>query len=103
MIHPDLQTKLDTLITQSDVVLFMKWDPSAPKCGFSAWAIQILEEEGLEYSTFNILEDEEVRQWLKEYKNWPTYPQLYIKWELIGGIDIMNEMQEAGEFKQFKH
>ena len=102
MIHPDLQTKLDTLITQSDVVLFMKWDPAAPKCGFSAGAIQILEEEGLPYSTFNILENEEVRQWLKEYKNWPTFPQLYIKWELIGGIDIMNEMQEAGEFKQFK-
>lgn len=99
---PELKTKLDTLINQSEVVLFMKWIPTAPKCGFSAGAIQILEEIGLPYATFDILSDEEVRQWLKQYKNWPTYPQLYIKWELIGGIDIMSEMQEAWEFEQYK-
>lgn len=102
MITPELKNKLDTLLSQSDVVLFMKGDPMAPRCGFSAGAIQILEEVELPYTTFNILEDEEVRQGLKEYKNWPTYPQLYIKWELIGGVDIMNEMQQAWEFNQYK-
>lgn len=103
MVTPELQKKLDDIIHQSKVVLFMKWEPTAPMCWFSAWAIQILEEEWIEYSTFNILDDEEVRQWLKEYKNWPTYPQLYIKGELIGWVDIMSEMQEVGEFNQYKN
>lgn len=101
MITPELKAKLDSIIGQSDVVLFMKWDASEPRCGFSASAVQILEEVELPYTTFNILEDEEVRQGLKEYKNWLTYPQLYIKGELIGGVDIMNEMQQAGEFAQY--
>lgn len=102
MVTPELKARLDGILAQSEVVLFMKWVPTEPRCGFSAGAIQILEEVELPYTTFNILDDEEVRQWLKEYKNWPTYPQLYINWELIGGVDIMSEMQEAGEFAQYK-
>ncbi|CAG5131897.1 unnamed protein product [Candidula unifasciata] len=95
----DLNTRLKALINQSPVVLFMKGTPSAPRCGFSKTTIGILDEIGVPYTTFDILSDEEVRQGLKTYSNWPTYPQLYVKGELIGGVDIIKELKENGELE----
>lgn len=91
--------QLKELLNQAPVMLFMKGNRNFPQCGFSGKAIQILKSTGVEYETFDIYLDEEVRQNLKEYSNWPTYPQLYVKGELIGGVDIMNEMQESGELE----
>ena len=96
-----LQDKLNGIIGQSKVVLFMKWVPEDPMCGFSASAVSMLVESDVYFESVDILEDEEVRQWLKEYKNWPTYPQLYVDGELIGWVDIMQEMYDEGEFKKF--
>ncbi|KAH9503277.1 Glutaredoxin 3 [Bulinus truncatus] len=93
----DLNTRLKNLISQSPVVLFMKGSPSAPRCGFSKTIVGILNETGIPYTTFDILNDEEVRQGLKIYSNWPTYPQIYVKGELIGGLDVVKEMKESGE------
>jgi Grx4 family monothiol glutaredoxin len=75
----------------------MKGLPSAPQCGFSRSIIQILDDSGVPYDAFNILEDDEVRQGLKEFSNWPTFPQLYVKGELVGGLDICKELVEEGE------
>ena len=80
-------------------MLFMKGNPAAPQCGFSSKIVNILNEAGVKFSTFDILSDEEVRQGLKKYSNWPTYPQLYVKAKLIGGLDIVKEMHEGGELK----
>jgi Grx4 family monothiol glutaredoxin len=80
-------------------MLFMKGAPAAPQCGFSRQIVDILNKEGIKFHSFNILDDEEVRQGLKEYSNWPTYPQLYVKGKLIGGLDIVREMAEEGELK----
>ena len=96
----ELKAKLERLIKADDVVLFMKGSPSEPRCGFSRKAVGMLNEVGAKYGHFDILEDPAVRQGLKEYSNWPTYPQLYVKGELIGGFDIMQEMHENGELKQ---
>lgn len=95
----DLNLRLKKLITQSPVVLFMKGSPSTPRCGFSKTTISILEETGVPYTTFDILTDEEVRQGLKTYSKWPTYPQLYVKGELVGGLDIIKELKESGELE----
>lgn len=76
----------------------MKGLPSAPKCGFSRQMIELLDESGVSYDAFNILEDNEIRQGLKELSNWPTYPQLYVKGELIGGLDICKELAEDDDF-----
>ena len=76
---------------------FMKGQPSNPRCGFSRQMIALLDESGVPYDSFNILEDNEVRQGLKEFSNWPTYPQLYVKGELIGGLDICKELAEDGD------
>jgi len=87
-------------VTQHPVVLFMKGSAQFPQCGFSGRAIQILKACGVEnIVTVNVLEDDEVRQGIKEYSNWPTIPQLYVKGEFIGGSDIMNEMFESGELQ----
>ena len=96
----DTQQRIDTLVKSHDVVLFMKGTASFPQCGFSGRAIQILKGCGLDgktIATVNVLEDQEVRQGIKEYSNWPTIPQLYVKGEFIGGSDIMTEMYESGE------
>ncbi|GFO42028.1 glutaredoxin-3 [Plakobranchus ocellatus] len=95
----DLNTRLKSLINQSPVVLFMKGSPSAPKCGFSRTMVGVLNDVGVPYTTFDILTDDEVRQGLKEYSNWPTYPQLYAKGELLGGLDVIKEMKESGELE----
>ena len=99
----DTQQRIDTLVKSSDVLLFMKGNASFPQCGFSGRAIQILKANGVDPKnlvTVNVLEDDEIRQGIKEYSNWPTIPQLYIKGEFIGGSDIMMEMHESGELKQ---
>ncbi len=80
-------------------MVFMKGLPSAPKCGFSRQIIEMLDETGVPYDAFNIFEDEEVRQGLKEFSNWPTFPQLYVKGDLVGGLDICKELAEDGELR----
>ena len=81
----------------------MKWTPEEPACGFSANAAAILVEAGIYFESFDIYSDEDIRQWLKEYSSWPTFPQLYIDGELIGGVDIMKEMYEEWEFEEVKN
>ena len=92
-----LRTRLESLITSHKVVLFMKGTKQFPACGFSNAVVQILSKEGVPFETFNILADPEVRQGLKEYSNWPTYPQLYVDGKFMGGCDIVTEMHENGE------
>lgn len=92
-----LDDRLKKLVNRHRVMLFMKGLPSAPRCGFSRQIVEILDEEGASYDSFNILEDEEVRQGLKKYSDWPTYPQLYVDGDLVGGLDIVNEMKEGGD------
>lgn len=98
----NIEKRIKELISQYRVMLFMKWDPEGPQCGFSANAVAILVEAWIYFESFDIYSDEEVRQWLKEYSNWPTYPQLYIDGELIWWVDIMMEMFEEGEFEKIK-
>jgi len=93
-----LNTRLKALIGSQRVMLFMKGTADAPQCGFSAKAVQLLRSVGFSFGTFDILSDADVRQGLKTYSNWNTYPQLYVDSKLIGGLDVMNEMHEAGEF-----
>ena len=94
-----LEDRLEKLVNQSKVMLFMKGLPSAPKCGFSRQICELLNKSGVPYDSFNILEDEEVRQGLKKYSDWPTYPQLYVNGELVGGLDICQEMAESGDLQ----
>jgi monothiol glutaredoxin len=96
------QQRIDGLVKGNDITLFMKGTASFPQCGFSGRAIQILKACGVDTKTIqtvNVLEDPEVRQGIKEYSNWPTIPQLYVKGEFIGGSDIMMEMYESGELE----
>ncbi len=93
----DINAKIDTLVKSNDVVLFMKGTPLFPQCGFSSKAVAILDHYKLKYETFDVLQDMEVRQGIKEYSEWPTIPQLYVKGEFFGGSDIMMEMHDAGE------
>lgn len=96
----DVQAWIKETVTQNPVVLFMKGTAQFPQCGFSGRAIQILRACGVEnLVTVNVLDDADVRQGIKDYSNWPTIPQLYIKGEFIGGSDIMNEMYENGELQ----
>ena len=95
----DVKSRIETILTNDRVVLFMKGSPSFPQCGFSARAVAILRELGTQFSSVDVLEDEEIRQGIKEYGNWPTIPQLYIDKQLVGGSDIMMEMFESGELK----
>lgn len=97
---PELKTKIDTLVSSNDVVLFMKGNADFPMCGFSAKVAQILAHLNIKYTDINILEDEEMREGIKIYSDWPTIPQLYIKGEFIGGCDIICEMFESGELQQ---
>jgi monothiol glutaredoxin len=99
----DTQQRIDALVKSTEVVLFMKGNASFPQCGFSGRAIQLLKACGVDtktVKTVNVLEDDEVRQGIKEYSQWPTIPQLYIKGEFVGGSDIMMEMFESGELHQ---
>ncbi|KAI8490326.1 Glutaredoxin 3 [Branchiostoma belcheri] len=94
-----LEDRLKTLINKGQVTLFMKGNRQEPRCGFSKQIIGILNDTSVQYETFDILQDEEVRQGLKKFSNWPTYPQLYVKGELIGGLDIVKELKESGELE----
>jgi len=99
----DTQQRIDELVKNNDILLFMKGTASFPMCGFSGRAIQILKACGVDpkrIKTVNVLEDDAIRQGIKEYSNWPTIPQLYIKGEFIGGSDIMMEMYESGELQK---
>src|SRR5665647_750563 len=99
----DTQQRIDDLVKNNEVLLFMKGNASFPQCGFSGRAVQILKACGVDTQTLktvNVLEDEGIRNGIKEYSNWPTIPQLYIKGEFIGGSDIMMEMYEKGELQQ---
>ena len=88
-------------VSENGVVLYMKGSPEAPMCGFSAAAVQILEACGVEnVATVNVLADEDIRQGIKEYSNWPTIPQLYVNGEFVGGADIMREMFQSGELQK---
>ncbi|KAL6201462.1 hypothetical protein ACLB2K_025176 [Fragaria x ananassa] len=99
-LNSTLTSRLENLINSSPVMLFMKGKPEEPKCGFSRKVVDILSQEKVEFQSFDILSDEEVRQGLKVHSNWSSYPQLYIKGELIGGSDIVLEMQKSGELKK---
>jgi len=99
----DTQQRIDDLVKSNEVLLFMKGNAAFPQCGFSGRAIQILKACGVDpktLKTVNVLEDEAIRNGIKEYSNWPTIPQLYVKGEFIGGSDIMMEMYEKGELQQ---
>ena len=99
----DTQQRIDDLVKQNDILLFMKGTATFPQCGFSGRAMQILKACGVDpktVTTVNVLEDAEVREAIKDYSKWPTIPQLYVKGEFIGGSDIMMEMYESGELQQ---
>ena len=99
----DTQQRIDELVKSNDIVLFMKGSASFPMCGFSGRAVQILKACGVDtkgLKTVNVLDDAEIRQGIKEYSNWPTIPQLYVKGVFIGGSDIMMDMYESGELQQ---
>ena len=97
----DIQQRIKEQVTTHSVVLYMKGNPQFPQCGFSANAVGILNALGVkELFTVDVLQDAEIRQGIKEYANWPTIPQLYIKGEFVGGSDIMTEMYQSGELKQ---
>ena len=92
--------KIQSLIDGDEVVLFMKGSKHFPQCGFSATVVEVLVRSGTEFSTFNVLEDPEVRQGIKEFTNWPTIPQLYVRGEFVGGCDIVRQMYENGQLSE---
>ena len=95
------QQRFKQIVDENQVVLFMKGNAQFPMCGFSGRAVQVLKACGVDqFKTVNVLEDEEIRQGIKEFSNWPTIPQLYVKGEFIGGSDIMMEMYQSGELQQ---
>ena len=96
----DVNARLQTLVDSNDVVLFMKGSPLFPQCGFSNRAISILDHLGVTYESVDVLQDQDVRQGIKAFSDWPTIPQLYVKGEFVGGSDIMMEMYESGELAQ---
>jgi monothiol glutaredoxin len=99
----DVQQRIDQLVKTNDILLFMKGSASFPMCGFSGRAVQIIKACGVDpkdIATVNVLEDQEIRQGIKDYSSWPTIPQLYVKGEFIGGSGIMMEMYESGELQQ---
>ena len=97
----DTKSKIESLINDSEVMLFMKGTPSMPQCGFSAAVVGVLNHMGIDFESINVLQDQEIREGIKEYSNWPTIPQLYVKKEFVGGCDIIREMHENGELSNF--
>jgi monothiol glutaredoxin len=96
----DAQSRISDLVQKNPVVLFMKGTPLFPQCGFSSRAVAILERLGAPFESVDVLQDAEIRQGIKEFSEWPTIPQLYVKGEFVGGSDIMMEMFESGELGQ---
>jgi monothiol glutaredoxin len=97
----NVQDRIKAEVDSNDVVLFMKGTPGMPQCGFSATIVQVLDHLGVKYKGVNVLADPEIRNGIKEFSNWPTIPQLYVKGEFVGGCDIIREMFENGELKPF--
>jgi monothiol glutaredoxin len=97
----DIANFIDEQVKSNDVFLFMKGTPDFPQCGFSGQIVQILSYLGVDYNSANVLESDELRQGVKDYSNWPTIPQLYVKGEFVGGCDIVREMFQAGELQSF--
>jgi monothiol glutaredoxin len=96
----DPQARIAEAVKSADVLLFMKGTPLFPQCGFSSRAVAILDRLGAKYETVDVLQDPEIRAGIKDYSDWPTIPQLYVKGEFVGGSDIMMEMFESGELQQ---
>src|SRR5687767_13465890 len=96
----DTSARIDELVRANDIVLFMKGTALFPQCGFSSRAVAILDHLGVTFETVDVLQDQEIRVGIKEYSDWPTVPQLYVKGEFVGGSDIMMEMFESGELQQ---
>jgi monothiol glutaredoxin len=96
----DTNARIGEIVNSADVILFMKGTALFPQCGFSSRAVAILDHLGVQFTTVDVLQDPEVRQGIKEFSDWPTIPQLYVKGEFVGGSDIMMEMFEAGELQQ---
>ena len=95
--NENTKSEIESEIRNNDIVLFMKGTPVFPQCGFSAATVGILNHLGVKFNSINVLEDEDVRQGIKEFSDWPTIPQLYVKGEFVGGCDIVREMYESGE------
>ncbi len=95
--NDELKSRIEKTINGQKVMLFMKGNPSMPQCGFSAAVVSVLKEVGVPFGSFNILADQELREGLKQYSSWPTYPQLYVDGKLVGGCDIVREMHGKGE------
>jgi monothiol glutaredoxin len=96
-LDPNLTERIEKTIGQKRIMLFMKGSPAMPQCGFSATVVKILKEQGADFGSCNILADNELREGLKQYSNWPTYPQLYVDGKLVGGCDIVRELHASGE------
>jgi monothiol glutaredoxin len=96
----DVKERIDALVKANEVVLFMKGSALFPQCGFSSRAVAILDHLGVPFETVDVLQDQEIRGAIKDYSDWPTIPQLYVKGEFVGGSDIMMEMFESGELQQ---
>jgi monothiol glutaredoxin len=100
IVTEDVSARLQNLVDSNEVLLFMKGSPLFPQCGFSSRAVAILNHLGVEFESVDVLQDQEVRQGIKAFSDWPTIPQLYVKGEFVGGSDIMMEMYESGELAQ---
>jgi monothiol glutaredoxin len=97
---PSVQEKIDTLVKQNKIMLFMKGSKLMPQCGFSNNAVQIFNSLGVPFETFDVLSDPEIRQGIKDYSNWPTIPQVFINGEFVGGSDILIELYQKGELQE---
>ncbi len=97
----DINDKIKEFNKNNEVVLYMKGNPTFPQCGFSSTVVQILKHVGVNFQSYDVLQDEELREGIKKFSNWPTIPQLYVKEEFIGGCDIIREMFESGELKKY--
>ncbi|GAB5458889.1 MAG: Grx4 family monothiol glutaredoxin [Henriciella sp.] len=97
----DVQKSIGEAVKANDVLLFMKGTPTFPQCGFSSVVVQVLDYLGAEYQAVNVLDDQDIREGIKTFSDWPTIPQLYVKGEFVGGCDIIKEMFESGELRTF--
>ena len=97
----NVNDKIKEFNKNNEVVLYMKGNPTFPQCGFSSTVVQILKHIGVNFQSYDVLQDEELREGIKNFSNWPTIPQLYVKEEFVGGCDIIREMFESGELKQY--
>ena len=97
----ETKEKIENIINDNEVLLFMKGTPVMPQCGFSAAVVSVLSHMGIKFNSVNVLEDPEIREGIKDFSDWPTIPQLYVKKEFVGGCDIIREMHETGELTEY--